>query len=360
MMMNTIGTVLKLTTFGESHGPAVGGVLDGCPAGLTPDTEFIASQLQRRKTGTSAFSSSRVEPDEVEFLSGLVNGTTIGTPIAFIVRNSGHHPDDYSALATLFRPSHADYAWYQKFDVSSGSGGGRTSARALLPVVVAGGFAEALLKPQGVSVLAWVSSIGGINCTIPTGDVSTEAVHRNVLNCPDDEATEKMLAYLKKLQETGDTAGGTVSCRISGVPAGWGEPMFAKLHAVLAHAMMSINSVKGFEYGRGFEAASMCGSAYNDALEIRQGRVRTRTNNDGGINGGISNGEDIFFRIALKPIPSIHLAQDTVDHQGKPAQIRVSGRHDTCAVPRSLPLVESLARLVVADHYLVQKIRKSS
>lgn len=359
-MANTLGTALTLTTFGESHGVAIGGVIDGCPAGLAPDFDWMKRQLARRKTATGDYSSARVESDEVEFLSGLVNGKTIGTPVAFLVRNTGHKPQDYEEFRHAFRPSHADYAWFKKFGEPSGSGGGRTSARVLLPVVVAGAFAEAILRPGGISVLAWVSSIGDIVCDASPETITPAMVEKSPLHCPDNEASEKILRLLEDVKAAGDTVGGTIRCRISGVPAGLGEPVFSKLHADLAHAMMSINSVKGFEYGSGFEAAPIRGSEYNDALEIRQGRVHTRTNHDGGINGGISNGEDIHFRIALKPIPSVHRLQDTVDDQGRPLQLQLSGRHDTCAVPRCIPVVESLTALVMADHLLLQNLRKKS
>lgn len=356
-MVNSVGNILRLTLFGESHGPAVGGVLDGCPAGIPVDLEDIAFQLRRRKSAQTFFSSSRSEPDEVEFLSGVRDGKTIGTPIGFILRNRDQRPADYQALAEVFRPSHADFAWFEKFGETSGSGGGRTSARVLMPAVVAGSIAKAILGSTGVSVLAWVSSIGPVNAAATPGTVTTEQVRNNPLNCPDETAAAKMMEWLETLKTSGDTCGGTITCRITCVPAGLGEPVFSKLHAALAHAMMSINSVKAFEYGSGFEAARMKGSEYNDLWNVEENRAVTLTNHDGGINGGISNGQDIVFRIAFKPVPSIALEQQTIDIQKKPVKLKISGRHDTCVVPRSVSLVESLATLVIADHYLMQTTR---
>jgi len=356
-MVNTIGNILRLTTFGESHGPAIGGVLDGCPAGTVIDEQEIALQLQRRMTAQSSFSSSRKETDQVEFISGIEKGVALGTPICFMVRNTGHQPKDYENIKEVFRPSHADYSWFAKFGAGSGSGGGRTSARVLLPAVVAGCIARDILRSTQVSVLAWVSSIGTVQISDMLLDITPEMVHNNELNCPDPLAAKEMLRLLTTLKKAGDTTGGTIICRISGVPAGLGEPVFGKLHASLAHAMMGINSVKAFEYGSGFEASRMKGSEYNDALYVKKGTVHTRSNHDGGINGGISNGEDILFRIAFKPIPSVHLEQKTLDTRLKPVSVNISGRHDTCVVPRSVTLVESLANLVIADQFLMQKIR---
>lgn len=358
-MQNTLGTILRLTTFGESHGPVVGGVVDGCPAGIRISEKEIAHQLKRRKTGLHAFASSRKEADTVEFLSGVRQQLTLGSPIAFIVRNKGQKPEDYNALNNVFRPSHADYAWHQKYGLSSGSGGGRSSARVLLPCVVAGCIANDILKPFGISVMAWVSAIGGIALPDDFEQIDPKSIESGALRCPDEKTSAKMLKLLEALQKKGDSTGGIVSCRISGVPASWGEPVFGKLHASLAHAMMGINSVKGFELGSGFAAAAMRGSVYNDELAILKGKVITRTNHDGGINGGISNGQDICFRLAFKPVPSIQTEQHTITRDKKPTTVKISGRHDTCVVPRSVPIVESLARFVLADHYLMQKTRKT-
>lgn len=356
-MVNTIGNILRLTTFGESHGPAIGGVLDGCPNGIPVDEKEIAFQLQRRMTAQSPFASSRKEADQVEFLSGIRKGKTMGTPIAFMVRNTGQLPEDYDQLKDVFRPSHADYAWFEKFGETSGSGGGRTSARVLLPCVVAGCIARGVLKDTAFSVLAWVSAIGTVEVPSSLKEITAEMVHDNELNCPDPATAKKMLKLLGSLKKQGDTTGGIITCCISGVPAGLGEPAFAKLNAALAQAMMGINSVKAFELGEGFGASRMKGSEYNDAFSVRKSKVTTVTNHDGGINGGISNGQDIVFRIAFKPVPSVMLEQKTLDVKGKPVVIKISGRHDTCVVPRSVSLVESLTTLVIADHYLMQKIR---
>ncbi len=356
-MQNTLGAILRLTTFGESHGPAVGGVIDGCPAGITIDEKAIAKQLQRRKTGLQSFSSSRKEADEVLFVSGVLNNKTLGTPIAFLVENKGQQSKDYEQLKNVFRPSHADYAWFEKFACSSGSGGGRSSARVLLPCVVAGCIAKEILPAKGISVMAWVSSIGNVFLPNDFSEINNKNIEASALRCPDNATSRRMTKLLESLQKDGDSTGGTVTCRISGVPAGWGEPVFGKLNAALAHAMMGINSVKAFELGEGFAAAAMKGSEYNDALMMKGGKVITKTNHDGGINGGISNGQDIIFRMAFKPVPSIRSEQQTITRDKKKTTVKISGRHDTCVVPRSVPMVESLATFILADHYLMQKSR---
>lgn len=357
-MVNSIGRLLRLTTFGESHGAAVGGILDGCPSGITVDEEEISLQLHRRSAGINSFSSSRIEKDQVEFLSGIRNGQTLGTPIAFLVRNTGQLSQDYESLKNVYRPSHADYSWEQKFGISSGSGGGRTSARALLPCVVAGTIARNIILLPEFSIIAWVSSIGQIETTINPLSVTTDNIEASPLRCPDKEISDKMLKFLDVLKKSGDTAGGIISCLIKACPLGLGEPAFGKLHADIAHAIMNINSVKGFEYGEGFHSSSFTGSQYNDSILVKKGKVVTATNHDGGINGGISNGGNIFFKCAFKPIPSISIEQKTITHDKKPALIKINGRHDTCAVPRAVPIVEAMAALIIADHFLMQKSRK--
>lgn len=318
--MNTIGHIFKLTTFGESHGTAIGGVVDGCPSQLKLDFDLIDNELLRRKTAQSATASQRNEPDKVEWLSGLLDGVTLGTPIAFMVRNEDARPEDYEALKDVYRPSHADFTYEQKYGLRDWRGGGRASARTTLPIVVAGAIAKQILKGQGVQVVAEVTSMG------------------------DAEQARK----------EGDTVGGIVECRILGVPAGWGEPMFGKFSAELAHAMFCLPAVKGFEIGDGFALAQMKGSEANDTFINRDGRIITSTNHSGGIQGGITNGNDIVFRVAFKPIPSLAQPQQTVNRAGEPCEITVKGRHDVCALPRAVVLVEALAAMVTVDMGMMQ------
>lgn len=321
--MNTIGHIFKLTTFGESHGPAIGGVIDGCPSQLKLDFDFIESELLRRKTAQSKTASQRQEPDHIEWLSGLLDGVTLGTPIAFMVRNEDANPKDYEALKDVYRPSHADYTCEQKYGIRDWRGGGRASARTTLPIVVAGAIAKQILKDKGVQVTAEVTAMG-----------DTEQARRE-----------------------GDTVGGIVECRVTGVPAGLGEPMFGKFSAELAHAMFSLPAVKGFEVGDGFTLAQMKGSEANDTFINKNGKITTLTNHSGGIQGGITNGNDVVFRVAFKPIPSISQPQQTVNRAGESCEIAIKGRHDVCALPRALVLVEALAAVVMVDmgmmHYHV-------
>ena len=321
--MNTIGHIFKLTTFGESHGTAIGGVVDGCPSQLKLDFDFIDNELLRRKTAQSATASQRQESDKIEWLSGLLDGVTLGTPIAFMVRNEDARPEDYEALKDVYRPSHADYTYEQKYGLRDWRGGGMASARTTLPIVVAGAIAKQILKGQGVQVVAEVTSMG------------------------DAEQARK----------EGDTVGGIVECRIHGVPAGWGEPMFGKFSAELAHAMFSLPAVKGFEIGDGFALAGMKGSEANDTFIYKDGGITTSTNHSGGIQGGITNGNDIVFRVAFKPIPSLAQPQQTVNREGKPTEIAIKGRHDVCALPRAVVLVEALAAMVTVDEMLLANIR---
>jgi chorismate synthase len=356
-MVNTFGRLLKLTTFGESHGIAVGGVLDGLPAGIRVDTDEICRQLDRRSPSAGKFTSGRKEPDLPEFLSGVEKGKTIGTPLAFIVYNSGQRSKDYDALKDVYRPSHADYSWEKKFGVASGAGGGRSSARSLLPVVIAGTIAGNLLPAKTCKVMAWVSSVGPVDLTIPNEKITAAAIEKSELRCPDAATTKLMLAHLEKIKRSGDTAGGAITCVINNCPAGLGEPVFGKLQADLAAVMLGINSVKGFEIGEGFHSGRLTGSQYNDIFEVKNDTVRTLTNHDGGINGGISNGGQILFRVAFKPVPSVHMPQQTIDRSLKAKTLKIEGRHDTVVLPRAVPIVEALAKLVLADHYLMQKTR---
>ncbi len=313
--MNTLGHLFKLTTFGESHGTAIGGVIDGCPSQLKLDFDFIEQELLRRKTAQSSISSQRKEPDRVEWLSGLLDGVTLGTPIAFMVRNEDFKPEDYEALKDVYRPSHADYTYEQKYGIRDWRGGGRASARTTLPIVVAGAIAKQILKGKSIQVFAEVTSVGNA----------------------------------EQSRREGDTVGGVVECRILGVPAGLGEPMFGKFSAELAHALFSLPAVKGFEIGDGFALAKMKGSEANDTFINKEGKITTLTNHSGGIQGGITNGNDVVFRVAFKPIPSISQPQQTVNRAGEPCEIAIEGRHDVCALPRAVVLVEALAAMVTVD-----------
>ena len=317
--MNTIGHLFKLTTFGESHGAAIGGVIDGCPSQLQLDLDFIGSELLRRKTVQDATASQRKEPDCVEWLSGLLDGVTLGTPIAFMVRNEDCRPEDYEPLKDVYRPSHADFTYEQKYGLRDWRGGGRASARTTLPIVVAGAIAKQVLKGEGITVSSEITTMG------------------------DAEQARK----------EGDTVGGIMGCRIVGVPAGWGEPMFGKFSAELAHAMFSLPAVKGFEIGDGFALANMKGSEANDTFINKEGRIITATNHSGGIQGGITNGNDIVFRVAFKPIPSLTQPQQTVNRAGEPCPITIEGRHDVCALPRAMVVVEAMAAMVTVDELLL-------
>lgn len=319
--MNTIGHIFQLTTFGESHGTAIGGVIDGCPSQLKLDFDLIDNELLRRKTAQSASASQRREPDKVEWLSGLLDGVTLGTPIAFMVRNEDVRPEDYEALKDVYRPSHADFTYEQKYGLRDWRGGGRASARATLPIVVAGAIAKQILMGQGIQVVAEATFIGDA----------------------------------EQARRASDTVGGLVECCIHGVPAGWGEPMFGKFSAELAHAMFSLPAVKGFEVGDGFALAKMRGSEANDTFIYKEDRIATSTNHSGGIQGGITNGNDIVFRVAFKPIPSIAQPQQTVNRAGEPCEVAIEGRHDVCALPRALVLVEALAAMVTLDMGMMAK-----
>jgi chorismate synthase len=313
--MNTIGHIFRLTTFGESHGTAIGGVIDGCPSQLKLDFDFIDSELLRRKPGQSSTASQRKEPDQIEWLSGLLDGVTLGTPIAFMVRNVDCKPKDYEALKDVYRPSHADFTYEQKYGIRDWRGGGRASARTTLPIIVAGAIAKQILKEKGIQIIAKVTEMGDA----------------------------------EQARREGDTVGGIVECCIKGVPAGLGEPMFGKFSAELAHAMFSLPAVKGFEVGDGFALAKMKGSEANDTFINKDGRITTATNHSGGIQGGITNGNDVVFRVAFKPIPSIAQPQQTVNRAGETCQIAIGGRHDVCALPRAVVLVEALAAMVTVD-----------
>ncbi|MEI7661201.1 MAG: chorismate synthase [Bacteroidota bacterium] len=344
---NSFGKSLVLTSFGESHGVAVGGVLDGFPAGVVIDFSFIQSEIDRRRSGMDFYASSRNEPDKIEILSGIFQGKSTGAPIAFLVYNHDQKPGDYDHLGNVYRPSHADYTWQQKFGIRDPRGGGRASARETLVRVAAGAFAKILLNRQGIQVCGRVSRIGEF--IIGEGRKAELRVNDRWAADPDDPA---LVAYLGQLKLAGDTTGGVIACSITGVPAGLGEPVFDKLQADLARAMMSINSVKGFEYGSGFAGSSMKGSEHNDRFTGQNGVIRTLTNHSGGIQGGISNGEEIFFCVAFKPVSTLMMDQETVTTSGEPVIFSGRGRHDVCVVPRAVVIVEAMAALVIADHLL--------
>jgi chorismate synthase len=361
MSGNTFGQVFRLTTFGESHGAAIGGVIDGCPAGLTLDRKAVQAELDRRRPGSTSLGTMRNEADTVEFLSGLLDDRTLGTPIGFLLRNSDARSGDYDALKDVYRPSHADRTWDQKFGLRDHRGGGRSSARETAARVVGGAVARQMLAATGLSVRAFVDQVGEVKLEKPYGDLDLNAVWNNPVRCPDPATAERMTALIEQVRAEGDSLGGAISCVIHGVPAGLGEPVFDKLHADLGKAMLSINAVKGFEIGSGFGAIGMRGSQHNDQLSsfplaLREGAgVRSLTNRSGGIQGGISNGEDIICRIAFKPVATIAKAQQTVDRSGKPVTLEAKGRHDPCVVPRAVPIVEAMACLVLADHWLRQR-----
>ncbi len=353
MAGNSFGKIFKLTTFGESHGPAIGGIIDGCPAGLKLDFEAIQDELNRRKPGQSAIVTQRKEPDTVEFYSGIFEGQTTGTPIGFVIHNANQKSKDYSHIKDTYRPSHADYTYDEKYGVRDYRGGGRSSARETASRVVAGAIAKQMLK--SVKITAYVDSVGKISLDKPHYEVDFSLIETNPVRCPDKAKAEEMEAYIKQIRSEGDTVGGTVRCVISGVPKGLGEPVFDKLHAELGKAMLSINAVKGFEYGSGFEGTAMKGSEHNDLFN-EDGT--TKTNLSGGIQGGISNGMDIYFNVAFKPVATIMQKQDTINKDGDVIEMQGKGRHDPCVVPRAVPIVEAMAALTIADFFLQDKSSK--
>ncbi len=358
-MFSSFGTLFRVTTFGESHGRAVGAVVDGCPAGLDLRLEDIQAQLDRRRPGQSDLTTSRQEGDRVAILSGVEKGRTLGTPITLVVQNLNQRPGDYSGLRAIPRPSHADYTYQLKYGTRAASGGGRASARETVGRVAAGVVAEQLLKKFfSTAIVAWVEKVGPIKAgEIDREQVSRSLVDRNPVRCPDEKAAAQMAALIGKAKESGDSVGGVITCACRNVPAGLGEPVFGKLEAILAQAMLSIPASKGFEIGSGFAGAAMNGSDHNDPFVFRDGRLRTLTNFSGGIQGGISNGETIYFRVAFKPPATIGKAQETVDFEGRPVVLEPGGRHDPCVVPRAVPIVEAMASLVLADLALVQAAR---
>ena len=351
-MRNTYGNIFTLTSFGESHGEAVGGVVDGMPAGIDIDLDFIQSELDRRRPGQSAITTSRKEADKVELLSGVFEGKSTGCPIGFVVRNTNQHSKDYENMRNVFRPSHADYTYTSKYGVRDYRGGGRSSARITISRCVAGALAKLALRQVGVCVTAYTSQVGDIAIDTDYRNYDFSKIETNAVRCPDLEAAAKMEKLIAEVKGKGDTIGGIITCVIKGCPAGLGEPEFGKLHAALGSAMLGINAVKGFEYGAGFACVNRRGSELNDVFT--EG-FHTTTNNSGGIQGGISNGEDIYFRIALKPVATLLMEQQTVDKDGNPTTLTARGRHDPCVLPRAVPIVEAMAAMTILDYYLLSK-----
>lgn len=353
MAGNSFGTLFRLTTFGESHGEAIGGIIDGCPAGISVDLDLVEHDMQRRRPGQSAIVTQRKEPDSVQFFSGIFEGKTTGTPIGFHIVNTNQKSKDYGHIKDSYRPSHADYTYDQKYGVRDYRGGGRSSARETACRVAAGAIAKQLLKD--VKINAFVDSVGDIRMDTPYQELDFDQIESNDIRCPDSAFAEKMIDRIKQIRKEGDTIGGTVMCVLQNVPVGLGEPVFDKLHAELGKAMLSINAVKGFEYGSGFDGAKMKGSAHNDLFN-KDGS--TKTNLSGGIQGGISNGMDIYFRVAFKPVATIMQNQPTIDKEGNETEMQGKGRHDPCVVPRAVPIVEAMAALVLADYFLINKTSK--
>lgn len=352
MAGNSFGKIFSLMTFGESHGEALGGVIDGCPAGIELDFEAIKVEMQRRKPGQSAIVTQRKEEDEVQFLSGIFEGKTTGTPIGFIIPNTNQKSQDYSDIKDTFRPSHADYVYEKKYGLRDYRGGGRSSARETASRVVAGAIAKQVIS--NIKITAFVSSVGEISLNKSYERMDFSNIEKNPVRCPDLEMAQEMENYIKEIKKQGDTVGGVITCVIQNVPIGLGEPVFDKLHAELGKAMLSINAVKGFEFGSGFDGSQMKGSQHNDLFNSDG---TTKTNLSGGIQGGISNGMDIYFRVAFKPVATLIQKQDVLTKEGDIINLQGKGRHDPCVVPRAVPIVEAMAALVMADYYLLQNIR---
>ena len=354
--MNTFGRIFRLTSFGESHGRGIGGIIDGCPPGIEIDLDYIQNELSRRRPGQSKITTQRMEPDQVEFLSGIFEGKTQGTPIAFVIWNKDQHSNDYNDLKNIFRPSHADYTYQKKYGTRDYRGGGRSSARETIARVVAGAIARLILKKASVEIQAYVSQVGEITLDKSYQELDLSKIEDNIVRCPDAETAERMISRIEEAGRYHDTVGGVITGVVTGVPAGWGEPVFNKLHADLGFGMLGINAVKGFEYGSGFSGTRLSGSQHNDIFIKGADGIRTSTNHSGGIQGGISNGEDIYFKVAFKPIATLLKEQKTVDSASNEVTINPKGRHDPCVLPRAVPIVEAMAAMVMADHYLMQQL----
>ena len=356
--MNTFGNIFRLTSFGESHGLAVGGIIDGCPSGVELDMGFIQNELDRRRPGQSNITTPREEKDEVVFLSGIFEGKSTGAPIAFTIANKDQQSSDYNNLKNIYRPSHADYTYSMKYGVRDHRGGGRSSARETIARVVAGAVAKLILKKLSISVVAYTSQVGNIALDDDYSQYDLSQIEATPVRCPDGVKAKEMIQLIEEVKADGDTIGGVVTCIIKGTPIGLGEPVFGKLHAALGSAMLGINAVKGFEYGQGFNL-ELRGSEVNDEFFDDNGKISTRTNNSGGIQAGISNGQDIYFRVAFKPVSTILRDQKTVDQTGQDTNIKAKGRHDPCVLPRAVPIVEAMAALTILDYYLLSQAQLS-
>ena len=358
MAGNSFGTVFKLTSFGESHGKAIGGILEGCPAGLDIDLSYIQSELDKRRPGGTAIGTDRNEADAVEILSGLYEGKSTGTPIGFIILNKDSKSSDYDRLKDVFRPSHADYTYAEKYEIRDHRGGGRASARETAVRVAAGAIAKLLIRKNGIEINGFVSSIGECIMKKHYSEVDLNDTYKSAVRCPDKHLESFMINLLDKMKKEGESVGGIITTVVKGMPTGLGEPVFDKLQAVLAHAVMSINAVKGFDYGSGFASTLMTGSVHNDEMRMKEGRVDFKSNFSGGIQGGISNGQDIYFRAAFKPVASIAKSQKTINSEGENVDLEITGRHDPCVVPRAVAIVEAMTALVMADFLLLSKLNK--
>ncbi|MBO5182579.1 MAG: chorismate synthase [Paraprevotella sp.] len=354
-MSNTFGTIFRLTSFGESHGPAIGGVIDGFPAGIEVDEDFVQAELNRRRPGQSRITTPRKEADKVEFLSGIFEGRSTGCPIGFLVRNENQHSGDYDNMHEVYRPSHADYTYTAKYGLRDHAGGGRSSARETIARCVAGALAKLALRSLGITVTAYTSQVGDIALERDYRKYDLSRTEDNPVRCPDAATALRMEELIAEVKGQGDTIGGVITCVITGCPVGLGEPAFGKLHAALGGAMLSINAVKGFEYGAGFEGTARMGSELNDCFYNHDGRIDTRTNYSGGIQGGISNGQDIYFRVAFKPVATLLMEQPTVNRCGEDTVLKARGRHDPCVLPRAVPIVEAMAAMTLLDYYLLNK-----
>lgn len=355
MYNNTFGTLFRLTSFGESHGKAVGGVIDGFPAGIAIDTDFIQQELNRRRPGQSSITTPRKEADAVEFLSGIFDGVSTGCPIGFVVWNTNQHSSDYDNMKDVFRPSHADYTYTQKYGIRDHRGGGRSSARETISRVVAGALAKLALRQLGIRITAYTAQVGPLRVDKPYTELDLSNIEQNSVRCPDPEMAQRMEELIYKTKGEGNTIGGVITCVIQGCPAGLGQPVFGKLHATLGSAMLSINAAKGFEYGQGFGSMDQKGSEQNDLFFNDNGHISTRTNRSGGIQGGISNGQDIYFNVAFKPVATVLMEQQTVDIHGNDTILKARGRHDACVLPRAVPVVEAMAAMTLLDQYLLNK-----
>lgn len=358
MFNNTFGNIFRLTTFGESHGAGIGGVVDGFPAGIELDMDFVQSELERRKPGQSKITTDRKEADRVEFLSGIFEGKTTGCPIGFLVRNTNQHSADYDNLRQVYRPSHADYTYTQKYGIRDHRGGGRSSARETIARCVGGALAKLALRQLGVSIQAYTSQVGAVTLDQDYTKYDLGLTESNAVRCPDPVKAVEMEQLIAEVKAVGDTIGGVITCVIKGIPVGVGQPTFGKLHAALGAAMLSINAVKGFEYGEGFAGVSARGTEQNDIFFNDGGRIDTRTNHSGGIQGGISNGQDIYFRVAFKPVATLLMEQPTVDMQGNDTVVKARGRHDPCVLPRAVPVVEAMAAMTILDYYLLDRVTR--